>query len=174
MNEKWGRFERVTLDAQCKFIPKVQKSKLRKQSPQWKNKAIRKSLRENNTLYKMYKKDRTVLRLKKKLRLAKRLFERHISEEAKCNPKRLFQYCWRKRKVNEEDNCIKNNEGKLLYKNKDIADCLKWLGRMCTKSVHLLLLKFSIIVRVYTAVKSILSESREAPLEQLRKPGTGD
>ena len=44
---------------QCKLIPKVQQSKLRKQSPQWMNKAIRKSLRKNYKLHKMHKKNST-------------------------------------------------------------------------------------------------------------------
>ena len=45
VNEKWGRFKRVILDVQDKLIPKVRKKNLRKQSPQWMNKTIRKCLR---------------------------------------------------------------------------------------------------------------------------------
>uniref|UniRef100_A0A0E9PCG4 Uncharacterized protein n=1 Tax=Anguilla anguilla TaxID=7936 RepID=A0A0E9PCG4_ANGAN len=30
MNEKWDRFKTVILEAQCKFIPKVRKGKLKK------------------------------------------------------------------------------------------------------------------------------------------------
>lgn len=134
VNEKWGRFKEVILDAQCRFIPKVRKSKLKKRSPQWINKAIRKSLREKKMLYKIYKKDSTECnraayckmraKVKRELRLAKRLFERQLAEDAKCNPKRFFQYCSRKRKVKEEVKCIKSNDGALLYENKDIADAL--------------------------------------------------
>ena len=134
VNEKWGRFKRVILNAQCQFIPKVQKGKLRKRSPQWMNKAIRKSSRKKNELYKIYKRDSTEsnkdeycnmrAKVKKEIRLAKRLFERQISENAKGNPKRFFQYCIRKRKIKEEVRCIKNSKGELLYKDKDIADAL--------------------------------------------------
>ena len=63
-------------------------------------------------------------KVKKEIRLAKRLFERQISENAKGNPKRFFQYCSRKRKIKEEVRCIKNSKGELLYKDKDNADAL--------------------------------------------------
>ena len=63
-------------------------------------------------------------KVKKEIRLAKRLFERQSSENAKGNPKCFFQYCSRKRKINEEVRCIKNSKGELLYKDKDIADAL--------------------------------------------------
>ena len=56
--------------------------------PQWMNKAICNSLQKNNKLHKIYKKNSTVsnkaeycnmrAKVKKQLRLAKRLFERHI------------------------------------------------------------------------------------------------
>ena len=59
VNEKWGRFKTVIPDVQCKFIPKVQKSKLRELSPQCMNKAVRKSLRKKKKLYKIHKKDST-------------------------------------------------------------------------------------------------------------------
>ena len=98
------------------------------------NKAIRKSLRKKNELYKIYKRDSTEsnkdeycnmrAKVKKEIRLAKRLYERQISENAKGNPKRFFQYCSRKRKIKEEVRCIKNSKGELLYKDKDIADTL--------------------------------------------------
>ena len=73
------------------------------------NKAIRKSLRKKNELYKIYKRDSTEsnkdeycnvrAKVKKEIRLAKRQFERQISENAKGNPKCFFQYCSRKRKL---------------------------------------------------------------------------
>lgn len=134
VNEMWERFKGALLDSQCRFIPKVSKSKLKKQNPQWMTSAIRKNLREKRNLYKMYIKDnnentkaeyckmRAVV--KKELRNARRLYERQIAEGAKTNPKRFFQYCSRKRKVKEEVKCIKNKYGSLLYDNKDIADTL--------------------------------------------------
>ena len=63
VNEKWGRFKRLRLHAQCKFIPKVQKSKLRKQSSQWMNKATCKSLQKNYKLSKIYERQHRVIKV---------------------------------------------------------------------------------------------------------------
>ena len=91
-----------------------------------------KSLRKNNEPYKIYKRDSTEsnkdvycnmrAKVKKEIRLAKSLFERQISENAKGNPKCFVQYYSMKRKIKEEVRCIKNSKGELLYN--DIAEAL--------------------------------------------------
>lgn len=134
VNEMWGRFKGVLLDAQSKFIPKVCKSKFKKRNLQWMTSDIRRSLREKKNLYKAYMRDRNEntkaeycnmrAKVKKELRNARRQYERQIAEGAKCNPKRFFQYCNRKREGKVEIQCIKNKDGSLLYENKDIVDTL--------------------------------------------------
>ena len=107
----------------------MQKSKLRKQSLQWMTKTIRVCGGEKKT-NKQKKTMRSIkdqkgqsnkaeycnmrAKVKNELRLAKKLFERHISEVAKCNPKHFFLHCSRKIKAKEEVKCIKNTKVELL------------------------------------------------------------
>ena len=109
-NEKWGRFKKRRTWCAVEINSKSAEKQVEETvSTEGWIKLYISLQKEKKKLYKIYKKDSPeknkveycIIRpkVKKELRLAKREFERQISENAKCNPKRFFQNCSGKTKA---------------------------------------------------------------------------
>ena len=127
-------FTSILLELESKWVPKVRKRVNGTTSPQWMTNDIKLLINRKKKAYNKYKRSKldgdytcyvaAKRCCEKEVRKSKRNLEINISQQAKLNPKKFYQYIRSKKTIKDKIGPIKDVNNKLVGDNKNMAEIL--------------------------------------------------
>jgi len=129
MCTSWDNFKGILLDVEQRFIPLKRKCESKRCKPVWMSNEALKSVRRKHKVFQRYKnKDHPAVqaanrKAARKIKSAKRKFERKLADNIKQDKKSFYAYARSKSKCITQVDSLINSNNKLLNTDIEIVEC---------------------------------------------------
>ena len=134
VNVAWDYFQNQLESAVKECVPLVKVTSGGKFIPRWFNGSVKRCIRKKYFAWKRYQETRSFVRYQeyvkrrnaanKKVRAAKRDFERNLCKRVKKNPKAFYMYVNNKTKCRSRISKLKSEKGTVITDNQEMSDVL--------------------------------------------------